>query len=97
VINLSPEKQRVISGAFRVLNPGGRFAVSDVVFLGEKDRLLSGVARSVEVWSGCVSGVQEKGEERRGKWSFCSLDREAAGQLLSETAAHLDGSPSKDG
>jgi ArsR family transcriptional regulator, arsenate/arsenite/antimonite-responsive transcriptional repressor len=36
-------------------------------------------------------------EERRGKWSFYSLDREAAGRLLAETAAHLDGSPRDDG
>jgi ArsR family transcriptional regulator, arsenate/arsenite/antimonite-responsive transcriptional repressor len=36
-------------------------------------------------------------EERRGKWSFYSLDRRAAGKLLAETAAHLDGSPGKDG
>lgn len=36
-------------------------------------------------------------EERRGKWSFYSLDRQAAGQLLAETAAHLDGVRSKDG
>jgi ArsR family transcriptional regulator len=36
-------------------------------------------------------------EERRGKWSFYSLDREAAGHLIAETAAHLDGSPGKDG
>jgi ArsR family transcriptional regulator, arsenate/arsenite/antimonite-responsive transcriptional repressor len=36
-------------------------------------------------------------EERRGKWSFYSLDREAAGQLLAETAAHLDSSPRDDG
>lgn len=36
-------------------------------------------------------------EERRGKWSFYSLDRKAAGQLLAETAAHLVGSPGNDG
>lgn len=36
-------------------------------------------------------------EERRGKWSFYSLDREAARRLLGETAAHLDGSPRHDG
>ncbi|HYQ84419.1 MAG TPA: arsenite methyltransferase, partial [Rubrobacter sp.] len=62
VINLSTEKQRVISEAFRVLKPGGRFAVSDVVFLGEKSKLPPGVARNVELWSGCVSGALEKGE-----------------------------------
>ena len=62
VINLSTEKQRVISEAFRVLKPGGRFAVSDVVFLGEKDKLPPGVARSVELWSGCISGALEKDE-----------------------------------
>jgi arsenite methyltransferase len=62
VINLSTEKQRVIGEAFRVLKPGGRFAVSDVVFLGEKNKLPPGVARNVELWSGCVSGALEKGE-----------------------------------
>jgi arsenite methyltransferase len=61
VINLSTEKQRVISEAFRVLKPGGRFAVSDVVFLGDKNKLPPGVARNVELWSGCVSGALEKG------------------------------------
>jgi arsenite methyltransferase len=60
VINLSTQKERVISEAFRVLKPGGRFAVSDVVFLGEKSRLPAEVVRSVELWSGCVSGALEK-------------------------------------
>ncbi len=62
VINLSTQKERVIGEAFRVLKPGGRFAVSDVVFLGEKSKLPAGVVRSVELWSGCVSGALEKGE-----------------------------------
>jgi arsenite methyltransferase len=62
VINLSTEKQRVSSEAFRVLKAGGRFAVSDVVFLGEKNELPPGVTRNVELWSGCVSGALEKGE-----------------------------------
>jgi arsenite methyltransferase len=62
VINLSTQKQRVIGEAFRVLKPGGRFAVSDVVFLGERNTLPPGVARSVELWSGCISGAMEKGQ-----------------------------------
>ena len=62
VINLSTEKERVIGEAFRVLKPGGRFAVSDVVFLGDKGNLPSGVVRSAELWAGCVSGALEKSE-----------------------------------
>ena len=62
VINLSTAKKRAIGEAFRVLKPGGRFAVSDMVFLGEKRRLPVEVVRSVELWSGCVSGALEKSE-----------------------------------
>jgi arsenite methyltransferase len=62
VINLSTEKAKAISESFRVLKPGGRFAVSDVVFLGEKVRLPDRVVRSVEAWAGCVSGALEKAE-----------------------------------
>ena len=62
VINLSTQKEKVISEAFRVLKPGGRFAISDVVFLGEKSRLPAEVVRNVELWSGCVSGALEKSE-----------------------------------
>src|SRR5215216_1275964 len=62
VINLSTDKPRVISEAFRVLKPGGRFAVSDMVFLGDKGRLPDELVRSMETWSGCVSGALEKKE-----------------------------------
>ena len=54
VVNLSGDKQRVIEEAFRVLKPGGRFAVSDVVVQGE---LPSDVKRSMELWVGCVAGA----------------------------------------
>ncbi len=62
VINLSPNKPRVFSEAFRVLKPGGRFAVSDVVFLGNKWDLPESVLRKTEAWTGCISGAMEKGE-----------------------------------
>ena len=62
VINLSTEKERVIGEAFRVLKPGGRFAVSDMVFLDDKGKLPAEVVRSVELWAGCVSGALEKDE-----------------------------------
>src|ERR687895_1507003 len=62
VINLSTDKPRVISEAFRVLKPGGRFAVSDMVFLGDKGKLPAEVVSSMEAWSGCASGALEKDE-----------------------------------
>jgi arsenite methyltransferase len=62
VINLSADKPRVISEAYRVLKPGGRFAVSDMVFLGDKGKLPLELVRSMEAWSGCVSGALEKDE-----------------------------------
>jgi ubiquinone/menaquinone biosynthesis C-methylase UbiE len=54
VVNLSADKRRVIREAFRVLKPGGRFAVSDVVVRGE---LPPSVRRNMELWVGCVAGA----------------------------------------
>jgi len=62
VINLSADKRRVLAEAFRVLKPGGRFAVSDVVVRGE---VPADVRRSVELWIGCVAGALEESEYRR--------------------------------
>ena len=62
VINLSTEKERVLGEAHRVLKPGGRFAVSDIVFLGDKSLLPAELVHEVEMWSGCVSGALEKEE-----------------------------------
>jgi arsenite methyltransferase len=54
VINLSGDKHRTLSEAFRVLKPGGRFAVSDVVVRGDIPDL---VRRSMELWVGCIAGA----------------------------------------
>src|ERR687894_888104 len=62
VINLSTDKPKVISEAFRVLKPGGRFAVSDVVFLGSKRDLPESVLQTVGLWTGCVAGALEREE-----------------------------------
>ena len=62
VINLSTEKERVLGEAHRVLKPGGRFAVSDIVLLGDKSLLPAELVHEVEMWSGCVSGALEKEE-----------------------------------
>jgi arsenite methyltransferase len=65
VINLSTDKPKVISEAFRLLKPGGRFAVSDVVFLGSKRDLPESVLHTVGLWTGCVAGALEKAEYER--------------------------------
>ena len=59
VINLSGDKRRVLAEAFRVLKPGGRFAVSDVVVRGEAP---PEVRRSMALWIGCVAGALEEQE-----------------------------------
>ncbi len=66
VINLSGDKRTVLAEAFRVLKPGGRFAVSDIVVRGE---LPAEVRRSMDLWTGCVAGALEERE-------FLSLLRE---------------------
>src|SRR5439155_21066635 len=59
VINLSGDKRRVLAEAFRVLKPGGRFAVSDVVVRGG---LPDAVKASMPLWTGCVAGALEQQE-----------------------------------
>jgi SAM-dependent methyltransferase len=59
VINLSADKDAVLREAFRVLKPGGRVAVSDVVVRGE---MPADVRRSMELWTGCVAGALEESE-----------------------------------
>ena len=59
VVNLSADKDRALAEAFRVLKPGGRFAVSDVVVRGE---VPADVRRNVELWIGCLAGAMEEKE-----------------------------------
>jgi 2-polyprenyl-3-methyl-5-hydroxy-6-metoxy-1,4-benzoquinol methylase len=71
VINLSANKDRVLAEAFRVLKPGGRFAVSDVVTRGE---MLPEIRKSVLLWVGCVAGALEE-NEYRGKLASAGFEQ----------------------
>ena len=91
VINLSADKDRVLAEAFRVLKPGGRLAVSDVVVRGE---VPAAIRRSVELWIGCVAGALEEQEyrDKLAKAGFEAIDveptriyrAEDAGRFLAE-------------
>jgi arsenite methyltransferase len=61
VINLSPDKGQVLREAFRVLKPGGRFAVSDIVVQGT---LPAALQQSMELWAGCIAGALEERKYR---------------------------------
>ena len=75
VINLSADKDAVLREAFRVLKPGGRFAVSDVVVRGG---VPAEIRRSVELWIGCVAGALEESDYRArlGHAGFEAIDVE---------------------
>ena len=75
VINLSGNKDRVLSEAFRVLKPGGRFAVSDVVTRGE---VPAAVRQSMLLWVGCIAGALDESDFRAklAKQGFSNIDIE---------------------
>lgn len=85
VINLSGDKRRVLAEAFRVLKPGGRFAVSDVVVRGA---VPADVRRSMELWVGCVAGALEEQEFRTllAENGFAGIDIEPTRLYRSEDA-----------
>jgi SAM-dependent methyltransferase len=97
VINLAADKDRVLGEAFRVLKPGGRLAVSDIVVRGE---VPAAIRRSVELWIGCLAGALEE-DEYRAKLAAAGFEdvaieptriyrAEDARTLLAETGFNVD-------
>jgi ubiquinone/menaquinone biosynthesis C-methylase UbiE len=85
VINLSGDKDRVLAEALRVLKPGGRLAVSDVVVRGE---VPAEIRKSMELWVGCVAGALEEKEyeEKLARAGFESIEVEATRVYMAEEA-----------
>lgn len=97
VINLSADKDRVLREAFRVLKPGGRFAVADVVVRGE---VPSAVRQSMLLWVGCIAGALEE-EDYRARLNVAGFegieieptriyDVEDAREFLSDAGVDVD-------
>jgi SAM-dependent methyltransferase len=85
VINLSGDKRQVLAEAFRVLKPGGRFAVSDVVVRGD---VPPAIRKNLELWVGCVAGALEEREfaQLLGDAGFEQVDIEPTRIYRSEDA-----------
>src|SRR5881396_1293456 len=86
VVNLSPDKDAVLREAHRVLRPGGRFAVADIVTRGKMPAVLQ---RSLELWAGCVAGALSE-DEYRSKLSaagFGEIEIEAVREYTADDAA----------
>ena len=85
VINLSADKDKALREAFRVLKPGGRFAVSDVVTRGE---ILPEIRQSVLAWVGCIAGALEENDYRNklSNAGFTQIDVEPTRVYRAEDA-----------
>jgi arsenite methyltransferase len=88
VINLSGDKDRVLREAFRVLKPGGRLAVSDVVLRGE---VPAEIRKSMELWVGCIAGALQETEyvEKLGAAGFGAIEVEPTRVYQVEEAAEF--------
>ena len=96
VINLSGDKDRVLQEAFRVLKPGGRFAVSDVVVRGE---IPPAIRKSMELWVGCIAGALSE-DDYRSKLTvagFTGIDVEVTRVYGAEDARTFLASEGLDG
>ena len=90
VINLSADKGQVLREAYRVLSPGGRFAVSDIVFQGQ---LPPAIRSDLEAWAGCLAGALEEDTYRRllAEASFTDIEVEVTRRYSVQDVAESGG------
>ncbi|HEU4758736.1 MAG TPA: arsenite methyltransferase [Dehalococcoidia bacterium] len=87
VVNLSPDKDRVLAEAHRVLKPGGRLAIADIVTRG---RMPAALKRSLELWAGCVAGALSE-DEYRSKLAAAGFEGIEIETVREYTASDADG------
>jgi ubiquinone/menaquinone biosynthesis C-methylase UbiE len=85
VVNLSPDKDKVLAETFRVLKPGGRIAIADIVVRGQVPEDLR---RSLELWAGCVAGALEESDYRAklAAAGFTDIEMETLREYTAEDA-----------
>jgi arsenite methyltransferase len=93
VINLSADKGQVLREAYRVLTPGGRFAVSDIVFLGHFPQA---IRSDLEAWAGCIAGALEEETYRKllTEAGFINIEIEVTRRYSIQDVADSGGSAS---
>jgi len=95
VVNLSTDKDRALAEAFRVLKPGGRFAISDVLFQGDMSRVPKDLLGDPGAWSACITGALEERDfvERLGRAGFADASVEVTNVYDGSDANNMCGAP----
>ena len=95
VVNLSTDKDRALAEAFRVLRPGGRFAISDVLFQGDISRVPKDLMGDPGAWSACITGALEERDfvERLGRAGFADASVEVTNVYDGSDANNMCGAP----
>ena len=90
VVNLSPDKERVLQEAHRVLKPGGRLAIADIVTRGEMPQALR---QSLELWAGCIAGAlsEEEYQAKLAAVGFVDVEVEMVREYTAADGEGIDG------